>query len=234
MPRLDRRLPSDERATAAHPGTEQYRLFSAVDAILADAARRWPTLVVIDDLQWASSQSLALLRHLSSRGAASRLLLVGTFRDTADEVTKPLASCLAELRRSPTTSRLRLKGLDQATVEQFVASAVGHGSIASCKQSQHRWSSTAAATPCSQRAVAPYREQRPGGVGGSRVSRPRCVGGRCPRQRAGGRRPPGRQAPSAGTVVLELAAIAGSRWTCIEAAIDVPNDVVGARDSTSS
>ena len=126
VPRLDRRLPSDERATAAHPGTEQYRLFSAVDAILADAARRWPTLVVIDDLQWASSQSLALLRHLSSRGAASRLLLVGTFRDTADEVTKPLASCLAELRRSPTTSRLRLKGLDQATVEQFVASAVGH------------------------------------------------------------------------------------------------------------
>ena len=119
-------MPGLRRPPPADPETERYRLFTAVDAILADAARRWPTVVVIDDLHWAGAQTLALLRHLARSGTASRLLVIGTFRDTGDEITDPLAGCLADLRRTETTSRLRLAGLDRATVERFVAGAVGH------------------------------------------------------------------------------------------------------------
>ena len=36
----------------------------------------------------------------SSRSDAARIVVVGTFRDTGDEVTDPLAACLADLRRS--------------------------------------------------------------------------------------------------------------------------------------
>jgi tetratricopeptide (TPR) repeat protein len=125
VPQVQRTMPALGWSSPTDPATAQYRLFTAVEAILTDAARRWPVLVVIDDLQWATSQTLALLRHLS-RPAASQLLVVGTFRDTRDEVTEPLATCLAELRRSESTSRLALGGLDRRAVEQFVAGAVGH------------------------------------------------------------------------------------------------------------
>ena len=59
-------------------------------------------------------------------GLPGRLLVVGTFRDTGDEITEPLAACLADLRRAESVSRLRLDPLDGAAVEHFVAQAVGH------------------------------------------------------------------------------------------------------------
>ncbi|MPY95829.1 MAG: AAA family ATPase, partial [Acidimicrobiia bacterium] len=126
LPQLERLVPGLVRTPSADPETERYRLFSAVESVLADAARRWPTVVVLDDLHWAGAQTLAVLRLLARSGSATRLLVIGTFRDTGDEITDPLASCLADLRRTETTVRLRLGGLDGENVERFVASAVGH------------------------------------------------------------------------------------------------------------
>ena len=57
---------------------------------------------------------------------AARLLVVGTFRDTGDEITDPLAALLADLRRVPSVSRMKVAALDRAAVERFVADAVGH------------------------------------------------------------------------------------------------------------
>ena len=87
---------------------------------------RWPTVVVLDDLHWAGPQTLALLRHLARSGLPRGVLIVGTFRDTGDEVTEPLAACLADLRRVDGAARLRLGGLDADAVERFVAGAAGH------------------------------------------------------------------------------------------------------------
>jgi DNA-binding CsgD family transcriptional regulator/tetratricopeptide (TPR) repeat protein len=127
VPQLERLVPGlPPRAPAADPETERYRLYNAVDAVLTDTAGRWPTVVLLDDLHWAGAPTLALLRQLARSGHAERLLIVGTFRDTGDEVTEPLASCLAELRRIPTTVRLRLSGLAPGDVASFVTSAVGH------------------------------------------------------------------------------------------------------------
>jgi DNA-binding CsgD family transcriptional regulator len=50
--------------------------------------------------------------------------VIGTFRDTGDEVSEPLAGCLADLRRLEDVTRLRLAGLDAAAVERLVAAAV--------------------------------------------------------------------------------------------------------------
>ncbi|MFN0026442.1 MAG: hypothetical protein ACKV2O_04535 [Acidimicrobiales bacterium] len=81
---------------------------------------------MIDDLHWAKAQTLALLRHLVRSTVPSALLLIGTFRDTGDEITEPLAGCLADLRPAADSRRLRLEGLNVAAVEHFVAGAVGH------------------------------------------------------------------------------------------------------------
>ena len=54
------------------------------------------------------------------------MLVIGTYRDTSAEITEPLASCLADLRRLDDACRLRLEGLDEANVERFLVEATGH------------------------------------------------------------------------------------------------------------
>ena len=65
---------------------------------------------MIDDLHWAGAADAGAAAPPGPLGpAADALLVVGTFRDTGDEITDPLASCLADLRRTETASRLRLR-----------------------------------------------------------------------------------------------------------------------------
>jgi len=119
------RLGRDRAAVPADPETARYRLYEAFGCALGAAAARWPTVVVLDDLHWAGAQTLALLRHAARSGLPPGLLVVGTFRDTGDEITEPLAGCLADLRRVDAVTRLRLEGLDAAAVERFVSEEIG-------------------------------------------------------------------------------------------------------------
>lgn len=123
LPQLDRLVPGLLRSSSVDPETDRYRLFGAVDAMLAKASSLRPVVLVLDDLHWAGAQTLALLRHLARSGSAERLFLIGAFRDTADEITEPLASCLADLRRLDGVARLRMDGFDERHVERFVAMA---------------------------------------------------------------------------------------------------------------
>lgn len=120
------RLVRERAPAAADPETARYRLYDAFGCALGAAAVRWPTVVVLDDLHWAGAQTLALLRHLARSGLPPGVLVVGTFRDTGDEVTEPLAGCLADLRRLDTVTRLRLGGLETAAIEAFLVEALGH------------------------------------------------------------------------------------------------------------
>jgi class 3 adenylate cyclase/DNA-binding CsgD family transcriptional regulator len=124
LPRLDRRrdVASGPRVD---PDVERFRLFNAVEALFVDASKRWPIVLVIDDLHWAAAQTLALLGHVA-RAATSRMLVIATFRDTGDVATDPLTSTLADLRRVDGVRRVGLRGLDVHGVRSFVAGAVGH------------------------------------------------------------------------------------------------------------
>jgi DNA-binding CsgD family transcriptional regulator len=124
LPQLERLLPGLPRPATADPETERYLLFSAVDRILAGAARRAPVLVLLDDLHWAGRQTIELLRHLVRAGSAANLMVVATFRDGAADLADPLADALVDLQRNESVTRIRLGCLDVAGVEQFVAAAL--------------------------------------------------------------------------------------------------------------
>lgn len=124
LPQLERLLPGLPRPVAADPETERYLLFSAVDRVLASAARQAPLLVLLDDVHWAGRQTLELLRHLVRAGSASRLMIIATYRDGGADLADPLAESLVDLQRSESVTRVRLGGLDTASVEQFVAAAL--------------------------------------------------------------------------------------------------------------
>ncbi len=118
---------ADDRddAQLPDPEAERFRTYNAFATMLETAADRWPTFLVLDDLHWAGPQTLALLRHIARTGLPPGVLVVGTFRDTGDQISPPFAEWLAEMRRVDGLARLRLGGLDLAAVERLVADAAG-------------------------------------------------------------------------------------------------------------
>ncbi len=81
--------------------------FSALIELLRRVAASVPTLVMIDDLQWADLDSLALLRELLDASPPPALLLLVTARRTPEA-----AIALAHLHRS--VERISLQGLPGA------------------------------------------------------------------------------------------------------------------------
>jgi hypothetical protein len=93
-----------------------------LDAALRRVARRSPTVLVIDDLQWADPSSLDLLAFLISGFHDQRLAMVATVREEDRPEGHPLNSWLAEVRRLPGVHDLYLQRLGpQGTAEQVSA-----------------------------------------------------------------------------------------------------------------
>ena len=70
VPAVAHRLPDlPSRATGDAEG-QRFRLFEAVARLLTEASRSVPALLVLDDLHWADSPTLLLLKHLVREAAA--------------------------------------------------------------------------------------------------------------------------------------------------------------------
>ncbi len=106
--------------------TDRYLLYAAAFSLFASALENRPVVLVLDDLQWADAASLQLLRHLVKESEALPLLVVGTYRDTELSPAHPLTEALGALSREPGMSRVRLRGLDDDEVVQYLEAAAGH------------------------------------------------------------------------------------------------------------
>ena len=120
-----RRLPDAPPPGQAEGDTERYLLFSAVAGLLnAEQAQR-PVILFLDDIQWADTPTLLLLRHLVSADPRMRLTLIATFRSTELDDEDPLAKLLADLHREPDVTRVDLTGLDASDVAELARAASG-------------------------------------------------------------------------------------------------------------
>jgi class 3 adenylate cyclase/DNA-binding CsgD family transcriptional regulator len=126
VPELADRVPGLPAPLSSDPETERYRLFDAVAGWLATMCADQPTLLVLDDLQWAAKPTLLLLRHVARSLESKGLLVLGTYRDTEIGRDHPLADTLADLRRGPGFARLSLAGFDRSGVLAFMEQAAGH------------------------------------------------------------------------------------------------------------
>lgn len=104
---------------------ERFRLAEGIRRVLRSVARQQPLVLVLDDLQWADRDSLAVLRHVAHGIASSPMLIVGLYRDVELDRRHPLADVLAALRRETGYVRIALKGLSVSEVAEYFARAVG-------------------------------------------------------------------------------------------------------------
>ena len=101
-------------------GTERQRLFDALAALLAELAAGAPLLLVFDDLHWADSPTVQLLRHLVRAPQPQRAMFLGTYRDAELEEGHPLPELIASLRREDSLTHVALEGLDPGEVGELI------------------------------------------------------------------------------------------------------------------
>jgi len=125
IPGLNARLGAVSAPLACDPPTERHLLFRAVQSLVAAAAERAPVLLILDDLQWADRESLLLLKHLASTSGIGRLMVLGTFRDSDVGPDDQLTALLADLHRESGVTRLRLGGLDEIAIVDWMVALAG-------------------------------------------------------------------------------------------------------------
>jgi DNA-binding SARP family transcriptional activator len=110
----------------ADPESERFALFEAVAALLEAMTGQRRVLLVLDDLHWAASPTLLLLRHLIRSERELGGLVLGTYRETELDRSQPLAQLLADLHRDVGTQRVRIGGLDEHAISALLEAAFGH------------------------------------------------------------------------------------------------------------
>jgi DNA-binding SARP family transcriptional activator len=112
--------------TRADPETERFALFEAVGALAEAATRERRALLVLDDLHWAATPTLLLLRHLIRSERQLGALILATYRDTELDIRHPLAQLLADLQRDASVQWMSIGGLDERATATLLEAAAGH------------------------------------------------------------------------------------------------------------
>jgi AAA ATPase domain len=121
---LRRRLPGVPVPDEPDPAAQRYLTGEALVQFLRSLEAR--VLLVVDDLQWASTPTLLLIRHLLRTGERLPLFLVLNYRGSEVDRHHPLWEAMAAVRKEGRLDRLELTGLDEGASVEFVAAAAGH------------------------------------------------------------------------------------------------------------
>jgi DNA-binding NarL/FixJ family response regulator len=107
-------------STAAGDRAAEYRRIA--DAIRAAGER---VVLVVEDLHWADAATRDLLLFLHRALATTSVLVIATCRAEEVPAHHPVAALVAELSRSPHTTRIHLPPLDRAGVTALAAGVLG-------------------------------------------------------------------------------------------------------------
>jgi transcriptional regulator with XRE-family HTH domain/tetratricopeptide (TPR) repeat protein len=111
---------SADRYSRSDPTLDRRLFFESVCTLLVSGG---PTLLFLDDLQWADTGALALLSFLAAAPELTDLMVVGTIRST--DIDTATSAALAELRRRCTVERILLTGLSKPEVTALVSTLAG-------------------------------------------------------------------------------------------------------------
>ena len=108
----------------AAPDTSGSRLMTVVDALIGRVVARGPTVLVVDDVQWADPSTWDALAYLVAGFSQQPLALLATQRD--EQVgSEDFQRWLGSIRRLPGTRELAVSRLGREATEQQVATLLG-------------------------------------------------------------------------------------------------------------
>jgi len=116
LPQIPAHLPSD-------PQSEQQRFFESFTVLCAALTRHTPLLIVVEDVHWADSSTLFLLRHLARRARTLKLklLLLLTFREEGLDEACCLNDVVLDFNRERLAARIKLARFTREQTRNLLA-----------------------------------------------------------------------------------------------------------------
>jgi ABC-type oligopeptide transport system substrate-binding subunit len=111
-------VPPDERL---EPEADQQRLFESLATWFEALTVDNQILFVVEDVHWADSGSLSMLRHLAHRVDRRRALLLATYREVELDEALPFQELLNELSLNRLTTRIKLTRLNKEQTRDLLA-----------------------------------------------------------------------------------------------------------------
>ena len=113
-----------------NPQTWKDQTYAAVAKKLHWMSAQEPLILLLEDIHWADSASLALLYYVARAIKSERILVLATFRSeelTADAEghPHPLAETMRLMRREELFAEVRLSNLDQTSISKMTSDMVG-------------------------------------------------------------------------------------------------------------
>ena len=105
--------------------TDRETLFEAVRAAFAHVAAREPTVVVLDDLQWADAATLELLPLFADASDEWPLVVLGAYRNEEIPRGHPLRRLRTELRRGGRLVEVEVEPLDSEATALIAGRVLG-------------------------------------------------------------------------------------------------------------
>jgi serine/threonine protein kinase/predicted ATPase len=115
---------ASKKGLPADPAAQRLAARECFLELLENLSAHCELLFVVDDLQWADSESFLLLRAMLEQRARLPLLFVITVRPTA-ELTADAARELAALRALPDSEEIVLEGLSERAASELAAHLYG-------------------------------------------------------------------------------------------------------------
>ena len=118
---------------------DPFRMIREFGDLLESLAGEGPTVIVLDDLQWADLESVELLRALSRRNAALRTMLLATYSPFATTLASAaLRNLSAELRATTRSSSMPIVPLTEDQVRTYLLERFASDSVARLARMVHR------------------------------------------------------------------------------------------------
>ena len=139
IPSLHDRLPNLPALLgegAIRSDDDRQRLVDGLLAFITALARARPLVLLLDDLQWADGDTLAVLGRLAARLADLPILLLLAYRSDDLAENEALATLRHTLRRNQQPQQVRLERLTPEQVRDFVQAVLGQDDLADPQAAQ--------------------------------------------------------------------------------------------------
>jgi tetratricopeptide (TPR) repeat protein/transcriptional regulator with XRE-family HTH domain len=121
VPEVGERIQGLPQLSNDFPEARQARLSRAVGQLLEASRGGRPSILLVDDIQWADDASAQLFHYLARHAAPRPVLVIYAYRDEELDSDERLAGLVESLQRDAGARRLPLARLGPADTESLVA-----------------------------------------------------------------------------------------------------------------